>query len=384
MKIICASSLALGREIFSTLGDVTVVPERDITADVVRDADALIVRSKVRVNRELLEGSRVSFVGTATAGTDHFDIPWLEEQGLAWTAAPGSNARSVAEYVVAALLRLAVRHHFSLEGKRLAVVGVGNVGRRLADLAPALGLQVLLNDPPRAALEPDQPLRPLEDILPQADIVSLHVPLTLEGPYATRHLVDCRFLSALKPGCLFVNASRGEVVDEDSLLLALRQGWVSRSVLDVFEREPRLRCEVAVQADLISPHIAGYSYEGRVNGTHLCYEAACRFFEREASWRPAPADCPSCPAIQVDARGRRAEEVLDAVVRVAYDIEADDAALRSGLVEDDVERGRHFQKLRGQYPNRYEFGAWPVALRGADDALRERVRALGFQTAGYT
>jgi erythronate-4-phosphate dehydrogenase len=384
MKIICASSLALGREIFSTLGEVTVVPERDITAEVVRDADALIVRSKVRVNRELLEGSRVSFVGTATAGTDHFDVPWLEEHGLAWTSAPGSNARSVAEYVVAALLRLAVRHPVSLEGKRLAIVGVGNVGRRLADLAPALGLEVLLNDPPRAAVESDPALRSLEEILPQADIVSLHVPLTLEGPYATRHLVDCRFLSLLKPGCLFVNASRGEVVDEDSLLLALRQGWVSRSVLDVFEREPRLRCEVAIQADLISPHIAGYSYEGRVNGTHLCYEAACRFFEREATWRASPADCPSCPAIQLDARGRRVEEVLDAVVRVAYDIEADDAALRSGLVEDDVERGRHFQKLRAQYPNRYEFGAWPVAVRGADDVVRERLRALGFQTAGYT
>lgn len=379
MKIICASSLALGREIFSTLGEVTVVAERDIDAAVVRDADALIVRSKVRVNRELLEGSRVSFVGTATAGTDHMDIPWLEERGIAWSSAPGSNARSVAEYVVAALLRLAGRHHFTLAGKRLAIVGVGNVGRRLADLAPALGLRVLLNDPPRAAVESQASLRPLEEILPQADLVSLHVPLTLTGDYATRHLVDCRFLSALKPGCLFINASRGEVVDEDSLLLALNQGQLSHAVLDVFEREPRLRRDVAGRADLISPHIAGYSYEGRVNGTHLCYEAACRFFEKDAVWRPRPEDCPSCAVIRVDARGRRAEEVLDAVVRAAYDIEVDDGALRAGLVEDDVERGRHFQKLRGTYPNRYEFAAWPVELTGGDAALREQVRALGFQ-----
>lgn len=382
MNIICASSLALGREIFSTLGDVQVVAERDIDAGVVRDADALIVRSKVRVNRELLEGSRVSFVGTATAGTDHMDIPWLEEHGIAWSSAPGSNARSVAEYVVAALLRLAGRHHFPLAGKCLAIVGVGNVGRRLADLAPALGLRVLLNDPPRAAVESLASLRPLEEILPQADIVSLHVPLTLTGDYATRHLVDCRFLSALKPGCLFINASRGEVVDEDSLLLALNQGMLSHAVLDVFEREPRLRRDVAMRADLISPHIAGYSYEGRVNGTHLCYEAACRFFEKDAVWRPRPEDCPSCDVIRVDARERRAEEVLDAVVRAAYQIEVDDGALRAGLVEDDVERGRHFQKLRGTYPNRYEFAAWPVELIGGDAALREQVRALGFQLRG--
>ena len=378
MNIICASSLALGREIFSTLGEVTVMAERDIDAAAVRDADALIIRSKVRVNRELLEGSRVSFVGTATAGTDHLDLPWLEERGIAWTAAPGCNARSVAEYVVAALLRLAVRHHFALDGKCLALVGVGHVGRRLADLAPVLGLKVLLNDPPRQAAEGLATLRPLDEILPQADLVSLHVPLTLAGDYATRHLVDCRFLSALKPGCLFVNASRGEVVDEESLLLARDRGYISRAVLDVFEHEPRLRREVAAQADLVSPHIAGYSYEGRVNGTHLCYEEACRFFEKEAVWRPAPADRPVCPAIQVDARGLLPEEALDAVVRAAYDIEVDDAALRAGLVEDDVERGRHFQKLRTLYPNRYEFGAWPVELTGGDDLLRTRVRALGF------
>jgi erythronate-4-phosphate dehydrogenase len=379
MKIVCASSLALGREMFSTLGDVVVLPERDINAEVVREADALIVRSKVRITRELLEGSRVSFVGTATAGTDHMDLPWLEEHGVAWTAAPGSNARSVAEYVAAALLRIAVRHSLSLEGKKLALIGVGHVGRAVAELAPALGLEVLLNDPPRAAAEGLACLRPLDEVLPHADMVSLHVPLTGEGPYATRHLVDCRFLSMLKPGCLFINASRGEVVDEDSLLLALGQGWITRAILDVFECEPRLRCDVAAQADIVSPHIAGYSYEGRVKGTQLCYEAACRFFERDPTWRATPADRPACTTVQVDAQGRRPEEVLDAIVRATYDVEADDRALRAGLVEDDVERGRHFQKLRGQYPNRYEFEAWPVHLTGADPALRNRVRALGFR-----
>jgi erythronate-4-phosphate dehydrogenase len=152
-------------------------------------------------------------------------------------------------------------------------------------------------------------------------------------------------------------------------------------VLDVFACEPRLRCEVAARADLISPHIAGYSFQGRVNGTRLCYEAACRFFEKEMAWTSAPL-VPAHPTlIQVDARGRRTEEVLDAVVRAAYAIEADDQALRAGLVDDDVERGRHFQKLRGQYPERYEFDSWKVELTGADPILRDRVRALGFHLA---
>lgn len=381
MKIVCASSLALGPEMFSTLGEVRVVPEREITADVARDADALIVRSKVRLNRELLENSRVSFVATATAGTDHMDIPWLEERGIAWAAAPGSNANSVAEYVCAALLRLAVRHHFSLEGRTLAIVGVGHVGSRLASLSPALGLRLLLNDPPRFAAEGIAELRPLNAILPVADIVSLHVPLTTEGDYATRRMVDCRFLSALKSGAIFVSAARGEVVDEEALLLARGRNQISRMALDVFDGEPRIAPDTAAAADIISPHIAGYSYQGRVNGTRMCYEAACRFFEKTPVWKPGPLTPPGSAIIKVDVRGRSAEEALDAVVRAAYEIEADDRALRAGLVEDDIARGKHFQNLRARYPERYEFASWTVELTGADTSLQSAVRALGFNLA---
>lgn len=379
MKIICATSVALGQEAFSTLGDVVMVPERSITAAVVRDADALIIRSKVRVNRELLEGSRVSFVATATAGTDHLDLDYCSARDLVCVSSPGCNANSVAEYVVAALLWLARRHAFRLEGRTLGLVGVGHVGRRVAELARALGLRVLLNDPPRAAAEGLRELRPLAEVLSGSDIVSLHVPLTTAGDHATHHLVDCRFLSQLKPGCVFLNASRGEVVDEDCLLLAMEQGWVARAVLDVFECEPRLRRDVAARADLITPHIAGYSFEGRLRGTEMCYRAACRFFEREPRWNPAPIYGTRRGRVTLSARGREEEEVLQALVRAAYDVEADDRALRAGLDADDVQRGRHFQQLRSAYPERHEFPAYEVALEEAAPALRERVRALGFQ-----
>lgn len=378
MKIVCATSVALGQEAFATMGDVAMVPEREITPAIVRDADALITRSKVRINAQLLEGSRVSFVATATAGTDHIDADYVAARALACVSAPGCNANSVGEYVVAALLTLAQRHAFRLEGRTLGVVGVGHVGARVTALARALGMNVLLNDPPRAAAEGLPELRPLDDVLAAADVLSLHVPLTLAGGHATHRLVNDRFLSRLKPGCLFINASRGEVVDEDCLLQALDRGWVSRAVLDVFEGEPRLRRDVAARADLISPHIAGYSFEGRVRGTEMCYRAACRFFGREPAWDPAFIYSASRGRLRASCRGRDPEEVLLSLVKAAYDIEADDRALRAGLDADDAQRGRHFQRVRSAYPERHEFPGYAVALEDADPGLRSRVRGLGF------
>lgn len=383
MKIVCASSLALGEEAFSTLGDVVVLPERAITREVVRDADALVARSKVSVTREFLAGTRLSFVATATAGTDHLDFAALAERDIAWASAPGSNARSVAEYVVAALLRLAVERGVPLQDRTLAVVGVGHVGAQVADLAHALGLHVLLNDPPRQLAEKEGGgLRPLDEILPKADFVSLHVPLTDDGPFATRRLVDCRLLSRLKPGCVFLNASRGEVVDEDALLLALERGWVAHAVLDVFQHEPRIRRDVVQRAFLATPHIAGYSFEGRVRGTQLCYEAACRFFEREPAWHPGRALGQPHGRVRVAVAGRPDEAALDELVRASYDIRTDDAALRAGLDLDDASLGRHFQQLRSDYRERYEFAGYRVELDGASPLLVRRAEHLGFSVEG--
>lgn len=376
MKIVCASSIVMGREAFSTLGDVTWLPERAIDAAAVRDADLLIIRSKVQVTRELLAGSRVAFVATATAGVDHMDLEYLAGAGIGWAGAPGCNADSVAEYVVAALLCMARRGRLSLEGRTMAIVGVGHVGTRVARLASALGLRVLLNDPPRQLAERKPELRPIDQVLPEADIVTLHVPLTASGPFATARMVDCRFLSQLKPGCVFINASRGEVVDEDCLLLALDQGWVSRMVLDVFEREPRVRRDVIERAELATPHIAGYSYEGRLRGTALCYEAACRFLEREPAWHPSAAQRHT---VRAEVRGRSPEEALHALVTAVYDIEEDDRALRAGLAMDDVARARHFQHLRATYRDRFEIPSFRAVLEDAEPGVAARARALGFE-----
>ena len=379
MHIVCAASMTAGREAFATAGRLTVLPERDITAAAVREADALAIRSKVRVNRELLEGSRVRFVGTATAGFDHLDVPYLESRGIRWCASPGCNANSVAEYFVAGLLTLAQRHGFTLAGRTLAVVGVGHIGRLVCAKAELLGLRVLRNDPPLAEATGDPIYRPLEEILPQADIVTLHVPLTDDGPHATRKLADDRFFGQLKPGTLLVSACRGEVVDEDALRHARASGRVGPMILDVFDHEPVGPLDLMQQADLISPHIAGYSHQGKLNGTAQVYQSLCQFCEIAPAWTPPRAQ--GLPTLAVDATGKTDEAALAALVRQAYDIEAEDRALRAGLDPDPAARGRHFEQLRGKYPVRHEFAQYDVRLVGASPALVRTVTGLGFRLA---
>jgi len=379
MKIVCAESVLYGREAFQTLGEVAVLPDRKIGPADVRDADALAIRSKTRAGRALLEGSRVAFVGTATAGFDHLDTDWLAQAGVAWMAAAGCNANSVAEYIVAALLCLARRHAFRLEGRTLGVVGVGQVGRRVVRKAQALGMRVLQNDPPRKLAEGAPELIDLSELLPAADILTLHVPLTDGGPFATRRMADARLFARMKPGAVFLNASRGEVVDEADLLLALDRGQVSRVALDVWDREPHWNAALMARADLGTPHIAGYSYDGKLDGTVQVYRDACRFFERPAAWDPAPLrPPPPVPEIRYDPAGRDDEEALEAIVRQVYDIEADDRALRGGPA-DDAARAERFERLRKHYPERREFPNTTVRLARPAPSLARKLEGIGFR-----
>ncbi|MBN1675638.1 MAG: 4-phosphoerythronate dehydrogenase PdxB [Kiritimatiellae bacterium] len=385
MKIVCVRNMPFAEEAFSTLGTTTVLEGRALTADDVRDADLLAIRSTTRVDRGLLEGSRVKFVGTATIGTDHMDIPWLEEQGIAWCSAAGCNANSVSEYFVAALLCLAQRHGFTLAGRTVGVVGVGNVGRLVVQKAEALGLRVLQNDPPRYEQTGDSVFMPLDRILPEADILTLHTPMEKAGAHPTFHLADTAFFQRLKRGCLFVNAARGAIVDSDALLRAMAEGLVAHAVLDTWEGEPAFRTDVLDRADIATPHIAGHSFEGKVMGTVMVYRQACRFLGRAPAWRHEPLmPEPLVPELDVEAGERQPEAVLREIVRRVYDIEADDRRLREGREGGAAARAAHFDALRKNYPMRREFPFTRVRLRGAPEPLGETVRRLGFQveTAG--
>jgi len=398
MKTIVAETVMLGREAFETLGDVEVIPDRQIGPEHLKDADALIIRSKTKVTPELIEGSPVRFIGTATAGFEHIDFQTLKNRGIGWTASPGCNAESVADYITAALLNRHTCAGVPLDGKTIGIIGVGQVGSRVAKRAKALGLRVLLNDPPRAAREfpnsgrksstdwkndtPDTDLarrspesrhcrfQSLEELLAGSDIVTLHVPLITEKPWPTLKMADCRFFEKMKPGSVFINASRGKVLDADALLEAQANGIIAHAVLDVWDPEPEIRADVLAAADLGTPHIAGHSLEGKLNGTIQVYRAACQFFEVEATWDPAPLlPAIEVPELTLDPRGKTDNEVLAEAVAAIYDIEADQ------LSEEDIPR---FDNLRANYGVRREFKNTRIILTEERSGLKEKIQAASF------
>lgn len=380
MKIICAETVLLGQTAFDNAGKTVVIPDREINRNDLLDADALIVRSKTRVNRELLHDTPVQFVGTATAGSDHIDAAYLERYGIYWCASPGCNANSVSEYVVAALLTLRARHSFDLAGKTIGVIGCGNVGRRVVQKCEALGMNALRNDPPLAARSNDPDFLPLETVLAEADVVTLHVPLVKEKPWPTHNMANYCFFEQLKPGAIFINAARGGATDYDALLAAKEGGAVSRMVIDVWSPEPAFHTDVLKRADLASPHIAGHSYEGKLNGTIACYNELCNFFEIRKTWDiEASLPEPGIPSIEVDCTEREDDDVLHEIVRQVYDIETDDQLLRDAAVHNEIKRARNFDALRATYRIRREFMNTQVVARNASESLRRKIKNLGFQ-----
>ena len=382
MLITADENIPYVQQAFSTLGEVRLMPGREISASAVRTAELLLVRSVTRVGRELLEGSRVRFAATATIGTDHVDTRYLQAAGIRFASAPGSNANSVAEYVAAALLVIAERQGRTLAGSDIGIIGVGNVGSRVAAKAEALGMRPLLNDPPLKRETGDPKYLPLDDLF-SCDFVTLHVPLERHGPDATFHMVDERSLERMKPGAVLLNTARGAAVDNAALLEALRDGQLSAAVLDVWEGEPSIRVDLLERVSLGTPHIAGYSLDGKVNGTRMIYKAACDFLDVEPTWHPASSmPAPAYPELTVAVNQRTPEAALREAVLTVCPIERDDAALRETARMPPDERAAYFDRLRKEYPVRREFQNTTVRLTGAvGQGLQEiakTLRGLGF------
>lgn len=381
MKIVVDENIPVAEQCFGQLGHVVKMPGRELSALDVREADALVVRSITRVNRELLSGSRVKFVGTATIGTDHVDTEYLLEQGICFASAPGCNARSVVEYVMAALLELEVTRDFKLPGKSIGIIGVGNVGRRLQAVCESFGLKVLPCDPPRQA-RGDTGLVSAE-LAWQADIVSLHTPYIRQGAESTHHLANETRMRNLKPGAVIINTSRGGVLDNMALSRVLEHRFDLGAVLDVWESEPFVNIELANQVDIATPHIAGYSYDGKVRGTWMIYQAMCEFLQVTPTVREENLIDPEL-AIVLDLLSEQSDQpvsVRDVITRI-YDIREDDVGLRSILRLPREQRASGFDALRKQYRVRREFSS--VLLRHRDDlgamlgaAQHKQLKALG-------
>jgi len=378
--IVADDNIPYVRQVFSALGQVRTVRGRSLSPEQVADAELLLTRSTVKVNEALLAGSRVRFVATATVGTDHVDTAYLQSRGIAFASAAGSNANSVAEYVMAALLALAQRHGWQLAGRSIGVIGVGNVGSRVVAKARALGMRPVQNDPPLARSTGDPRYRPLEEAL-DCDIVTLHVPLTREGPDATWHMADGRFFAAMRPGAVFVNSSRGAVVAQQDLKAAIRAGRLGAVVLDVWEGEPEVDTELLSMVQIGTPHIAGHSLDGKAAGTQMVYEAACRFLGVEPTEdvrRYLPP--PSVPSLTVRGPGEAQDIVARTVARV-YDVTADDARMRGLLRVPEGQRAGLFDRLRRERPDRREFYNTELRFVDCPEQARQALLGLGFRQA---
>ena len=379
MKIVADENIPFVEEAFGRLGDVTLVSGRRMNAAAAAGAQVLLVRSVTKVGAALLDGSKVRFVGTATIGTDHIDQEYLKDRGITLASAPGSNAESVAEYVIAALLVVARRGRFQLQGKSIGVVGVGDVGSRVAAKASALGMKVLLNDPPLARKTGDRKYLPLNRLF-RADFVTIHTPLTMGGPDATYHLVNEEFVAEMKPGSVLINTARGSIAEGRALKRALDGDQLSEVILDVWENEPEADGSLIERAAIATPHIAGYGYDGKVRGTQMLYNAVCRFRKLRPSWKMQEIlPPPPYPELALRAKGRDDEDVIREAVLTVCDVEADDAAMRKILYLPEQERPKYFDRLRKEYPVRREFQNTVIRLEGRRERLAKKLGSLGFK-----
>jgi erythronate-4-phosphate dehydrogenase len=372
MRIVADENIPFVKEAFADLGSVVTMPGREIARSALAEADILVVRSVTKVNAELLTGTPVKFVGTATIGTDHIDMRYCADNAIGFAFAPGSNADSVAQYVISAIVLLAQRRKLTLADCTLGIIGVGNIGTRVHRLAEALGMSCLLNDPPKQRLTGSSIYVDRDTLLAASDIVTVHVPLSRVGDDATSGLANDGFFLRMRENAIFINTSRGPVMSERSLLS--HRSRLSGIVLDVWENEPVIDPAMIAAADIATPHIAGYSHDGKVRGTSMLHDAACAFFFKERIWRAQRVlDCEQ--PIVIDCRGSESP-LLDALM-ASCPLLRDDTALRACIGMKADERGRVFDSLRKKYPKRLEFGHFRVAC---DDHMQvEALEKLGFK-----
>ena len=341
MRFVIDKAIPFIQGVLEPYADVVYMECDRIGPDDVRDADALIVRTRTRCDAALLAGSSVKIIATATIGTDHIDLPWCDAHGILVRNAAGCNAGGVAQYVFSALYGIASRNAIQLEGKTLGIIGVGNVGRRIENMAQTLGFRILRNDPPRAAAEGPYEFCDLDTLLATSDIVTMHVPLTPQ----TRGMADRGFFKKMKPGAIFINAARGEVVDEAALLEAIpRLGPV---IIDTWNHEPEVNRELMEKVAIATPHIAGYSYQGKQNGTAAAVRAVAHYFGISELQEFFPkTEHPEDEAVKLDVRGRKQGEIA-AMFQYNYPIFTDDFFFR---LHPDA-----FETLRSEYRYRREF-----------------------------
>lgn len=372
MKIVCDNNIPFLKGALEPYAEVVYLPGKDTTAEMVRDADAVITRTRTRCNESLLKGSKVRFIATATIGFDHIDTAWCERNGIRWTNAPGCNSWSVRQYIASLLLTMAKEMDFRCSDKVLGVIGVGNVGSKVAEIAGSLGFKVLLNDPPRARKEGSDGFVSLDEIVRSCDIITCHVPLIREGEDCTFHMFDEARLASMRRDQILINSSRGEVVDNAALKSALKAGHIKAASLDVWENEPEIDRELMSLLFTATPHIAGYSLDGKANGTWMSVQAVARALGLPCTdWKVREIPLPAQPVrFSLDAAGKTIQDILTEAVIHTYDIRDDDRRLRQSPAT--------FEAQRAAYPVRREFPTFTVTLEHGTPEAEAILTKIGF------
>ena len=373
MKIVADDKIPFLKGALEPYADVVYISGSKISRIDLKDADALLIRTRTKCNESLLKGSTVKFIGTATIGYDHIDTVYCDKNGIKWTNAPGCNSSSVQQYITAVLLKIANDREISLKGRILGIVGAGSVGSKVEKTANAFGMKTLINDPPRERKEGPGRFVSFHTVLRESDIITLHVPLNRTEADRTFHMFSGEIFSKLGKKVWFINSSRGEVVETASLKNAVRLGLIEGAVIDVWENEPDIDTELLSLASVSTPHIAGYSTDGKANGTSMIVNSLSSFFGLPLKgWYPSDIPQPEKTVIDIDCKGRNEEDIAHEIVKMTYDVGYDDKNLRNTPGD--------FEKLRGNYRVRREFTSFRVVLKNSYQEIENMLKQLGFNT----
>jgi erythronate-4-phosphate dehydrogenase len=372
VKVIIDDKIPYIRGAFKGVADVVYLPGSKTTPEIAKDADAIVTRTRTICNEKLLAGSTVKFIATATIGFDHIDTDYCQANGIQWTNAPGCNSKSVEQYIASTIMVLAEKHNWKLSEKTIGVVGVGNVGSKVARICEIFGMKVLLNDPPRQRAEGSDKFVSMETVQIEADIISLHVPLNMIGEDATYHLGSELFLNALRKKPVLINSCRGEVTETNAVKSVLKSGQISAFVCDCWENEPDLDLELLALTEIATPHIAGYSKDGKATGTLMSVQAISKYFGLGLdNWQPTGVEEPDEAIFEIDGSGLTEQQIISKAILHTYDIGNDDTDFRNNVA--------HFEQLRGDYPTRREFPAFTIKAKNIEEKIVEKLKQIGFK-----
>ncbi len=375
IKIIADDKIPFLKGVLEPFASIQYLNYTQINNEVLKDVDALIIRTRTKCNADLLDGTNVKFIATATIGFDHIDTNYCEEKNIKWVNAPGCNSSSVLQYFALALLNLADKKNILLKEKTLGIIGVGNVGKKIEKFAHTIGMNVLLNDPPRERTEGSNNFVSLDYLIQNADIITFHVPLNKDGIDKTYHLADESFFEKFNSQKILINTSRGEGIKTEALKNAVKQKKISSLILDVWENEPQIDNKLLNLTDIATPHIAGYSADGKANGTAVCVNELNKFFNLglNENWYPEEIPLPNNSSqIIVDCKNKSFQQIIFELVNHTYKIFDDDNRLRKST--------ETFEQQRANYPVRREFNFYKVKLLNENEELEKIIKQLGFNS----